>query len=144
VTVAIYIRWSTDDQGTGTTLDVQRDGCLKWANDHHWRVDPAFIFIDQGVSGAKRGKIDVDTFNDLRTEIEADKGTVERNLTGKSANLLVAQAGAKVGEALGEAVTLLRPWEGLAYAQRKWIIHLLTEQIVWDCHCQRLTVRLRF
>lgn len=37
---AIYIRWSTEDQGTGTTLEVQRDSCLKCAADKGWSVAP--------------------------------------------------------------------------------------------------------
>ncbi|MDB4896522.1 MAG: recombinase family protein [Firmicutes bacterium] len=89
----------------------------------------------------RRAKIDADTFNALRTAIEADQGTVERSLAGKKTNLLVAQTDAKVGDEVRQAVNLLRAWEGLSYAQRKQVIHLLTERIVWDYHAQQLTVQ---
>jgi site-specific DNA recombinase len=50
--VAIYIRWSTDDQGTGTTLDVQRDSCLNYARSQGWSVSPDQVYVDDGYSGA--------------------------------------------------------------------------------------------
>lgn len=56
MTAAIYIRWSTEDQGTGTTLEVQRDSCLKYASEKGWVVAPEHIFIDDGVSGAKESR----------------------------------------------------------------------------------------
>lgn len=49
--VAIYIRWSTDDQGDGTTLEVQRDACLHYARSQGWVVPDDRIFIDDGYSG---------------------------------------------------------------------------------------------
>jgi site-specific DNA recombinase len=89
----------------------------------------------------RQQKIDADTFNDLRSEIEADKATVESSLASKTTNLLVAQTDAKVEEEVRQAVNLLRSWEGLSYSQRKQVIHLLTEQIVWDYESQQLTVQ---
>ncbi|HYF90950.1 MAG TPA: recombinase family protein [Symbiobacteriaceae bacterium] len=53
---AIYIRWSTEDQGTGTTLEVQRDSCLKYAAAKGWTVAPEHIIIDDGISGAKESR----------------------------------------------------------------------------------------
>lgn len=50
--VAVYIRWSTDDQGEGTTLDVQRDACMYYGRSQGWEVSPDLIFIDDGYSGA--------------------------------------------------------------------------------------------
>ncbi|HWI65059.1 MAG TPA: recombinase family protein, partial [Symbiobacteriaceae bacterium] len=49
--VAIYIRWSTDDQGEGTTLDVQLDGCRHYALSQGWQHSPDLTFIDDGYSG---------------------------------------------------------------------------------------------
>jgi hypothetical protein len=49
--VAIYIRWSTDDQGDGTTLDVQMEGCRHYALSQGWNVTEDLIFIDDGYSG---------------------------------------------------------------------------------------------
>lgn len=50
--VAVYIRWSTEDQGDGTTLDVQMEGCTHYLLSQGWRVRPELIFIDDGYSGA--------------------------------------------------------------------------------------------
>lgn len=49
--VALYIRWSTDDQGEGTTLDVQLDGCKHYALSQGWTVCQQLTFIDDGCSG---------------------------------------------------------------------------------------------
>jgi site-specific DNA recombinase len=49
---AIYIRWSTEDQGEGTTLDVQLEGCRHYALSQGWQVAPHRIYIDDGYSGA--------------------------------------------------------------------------------------------
>lgn len=50
--VAIYIRWSTDDQSSGTTLDVQRERCLHYAISQGLGTVPKErIFIDEGYSG---------------------------------------------------------------------------------------------
>ncbi|HYG59396.1 MAG TPA: recombinase family protein [Symbiobacteriaceae bacterium] len=50
--VAIYIRWSTDDQGEGTTLAVQLEGCRHYALSQGWQYSPALLFVDDGCSGA--------------------------------------------------------------------------------------------
>jgi site-specific DNA recombinase len=49
---AIYIRWSTEDQGDGTTLDVQLEACRAYLAGQGWPFNPGHIFIDEGVSGA--------------------------------------------------------------------------------------------
>ena len=50
--VAAYIRWSTDDQSSGTTLDVQRDGCNHYVQSQGWRFRDDLCFVDDGHSGA--------------------------------------------------------------------------------------------
>lgn len=50
--VAIYIRWSTDDQSSGTTLDVQRDACRFYAMSQGWQVPDDRILVDDGYSGS--------------------------------------------------------------------------------------------
>ncbi|HYF95819.1 MAG TPA: recombinase family protein [Symbiobacteriaceae bacterium] len=50
--VAIYIRWSTEDQGDGTTLVVQQEGCQHYVLSQGWRVTPSLVFIDDGYSGS--------------------------------------------------------------------------------------------
>lgn len=64
--VAIYIRWSTDDQGDGTTLDVQLDGCRHYLLSQGWTVSESLIFIDDGYSG---GNLDRPALTRLRSLI---------------------------------------------------------------------------
>jgi site-specific DNA recombinase len=66
--VAIYIRWSTEDQGDGTTLVVQQEGCQHYVLSQGWRVTPSLIFIDDGHSG---GTLDRPKLNELRKAVKA-------------------------------------------------------------------------
>jgi site-specific DNA recombinase len=50
--IALYIRWSTEDQGEGTTLDVQSEACRAYAASQGWQVREELIFVDDGYSGA--------------------------------------------------------------------------------------------
>jgi site-specific DNA recombinase len=50
--VAIYIRWSTDEQTEGTTLETQRERCSLYVRSQGWAVNPDLIFVDDGFSGA--------------------------------------------------------------------------------------------
>lgn len=50
--VAIYIRWSTEDQGEGTTLEVQMDACKSYILSQGWAFRDDLIFVDDGISGA--------------------------------------------------------------------------------------------
>lgn len=50
--VAIYIRWSTEEQSDGTTLIEQREGCEFYVKSQGWFVNPSLTFIDDGYSGA--------------------------------------------------------------------------------------------
>ncbi|MFZ5828338.1 MAG: recombinase family protein [Bacillota bacterium] len=49
--VAIYIRWSTEDQGEGTTLDVQMEACRAYIISQGWAINEDLIFVDDGISG---------------------------------------------------------------------------------------------
>lgn len=49
--VAIYIRWSTEDQGEGTTLEVQSEACQAYLTSQGWVVNDDLLFIDDGWSG---------------------------------------------------------------------------------------------
>ncbi len=66
--VAIYIRWSTEDQGDGTTLVVQQEGCQHYVLSQGWRVTPSLIFIDDGVSG---GTLERPRLSELRKAVLA-------------------------------------------------------------------------
>lgn len=65
--VAIYIRWSTDDQGDGTTLEVQMDGCRHYALSQGWQYNPDLVFIDDGHSG---GTLARPALNRLRSAVQ--------------------------------------------------------------------------
>ncbi|HYF96103.1 MAG TPA: recombinase family protein [Symbiobacteriaceae bacterium] len=49
--VAIYIRWSTDEQTEGTTLQTQKERCSLYLRSQGWEVSEDLIFIDDGYSG---------------------------------------------------------------------------------------------
>jgi site-specific DNA recombinase len=51
-TVAIYVRWSTEEQGEGTTLLEQLERCKSYVVSQGWRVNDNLIFVDDGYSGA--------------------------------------------------------------------------------------------
>jgi site-specific DNA recombinase len=65
--VALYIRWSTDDQAAGTTLDVQMEGCRHYALSQGWLVRDDLIFIDDGYSG---GSLDRPALTRLRRLVQ--------------------------------------------------------------------------
>lgn len=64
--VAIYIRWSTEDQGEGTTLEVQMEGCAHFLKSQGWAVNEELIFVDDGYSG---GSLDRPALNRLRRSV---------------------------------------------------------------------------
>ncbi|HWI53053.1 MAG TPA: recombinase family protein, partial [Symbiobacteriaceae bacterium] len=64
--VAIYIRWSTEDQGEGTTLDVQMEACQAFILSQGWSVAPERIYIDDGISG---GTLERPALSRLRSAI---------------------------------------------------------------------------
>lgn len=49
---AVYVRVSSEDQVSGTSLDDQVDKCLKQAAIYGWEVAPERVFIDDGYSGS--------------------------------------------------------------------------------------------
>ncbi|HYF94359.1 MAG TPA: recombinase family protein [Symbiobacteriaceae bacterium] len=66
--VAIYIRWSTEDQGEGTTLEVQSETCRAYLISQGWVVNGELVFIDDGYSG---GSIDRPAMGKLRAAVAA-------------------------------------------------------------------------
>jgi site-specific DNA recombinase len=50
--VAIYIRWSTEDQGQGHTLEIQRESCRYYCMSQGWVAREDLTFIDDGWSGS--------------------------------------------------------------------------------------------
>lgn len=97
--VALYIRWSTDDQADGTTLAVQREGCELYARSQGWSVRPELTFIDEGCSG---GDLNRPALTRLRAAVAA--GEVDCVLLFKLDRL---------SRNLVDTVNLvLREWEG--------------------------------
>ncbi|HLN64352.1 MAG TPA: recombinase family protein [Symbiobacteriaceae bacterium] len=66
--VAVYIRWSTDDQGDGTTLEVQREGCRHYILSQGWAFADERVFVDEGCSG---GNLDRPAMDALRAAVRA-------------------------------------------------------------------------
>jgi len=50
--VAIYIRWSTEDQGQGHTLAIQQESCRYYCLSQGWTPSGDLTFIDDGYSGS--------------------------------------------------------------------------------------------
>lgn len=70
--VAAYIRWSTDEQSDGTTLEVQLEACKHYVASQGWNLNEQLIFIDDGHSG---GSLDRPGLTALRKAI--DRGEVQ-------------------------------------------------------------------
>lgn len=65
---AVYIRWSTEDQGEGTTLQVQRESCLGYCQQQEWDVYD--LYIDEGYSG---GNLYRPALEKLRGDVSAGR-----------------------------------------------------------------------
>ncbi|HWI62706.1 MAG TPA: recombinase family protein, partial [Symbiobacteriaceae bacterium] len=50
--MAVYIRWSTEEQGQGTTLEVQQEACEYYCKSQGWNYRSDLVFVDDGYSGA--------------------------------------------------------------------------------------------
>jgi site-specific DNA recombinase len=100
--VAIYIRWSTEDQGEGTTLAVQMEACRHYVASQGWEHRDDLIFIDDGFSG---GSLDRPALTRLRRLVQA--GEVDCVVVFKIDRL---------SRSVIDTVTLvLQEWEDLTY-----------------------------
>lgn len=70
--VAVYIRWSTDDQSDGTTLDVQREACRHFILSQGWQFRTDLLFVDDGYSGATMDRPGLARLRRLCREGEVD------------------------------------------------------------------------
>lgn len=68
--VAIYIRWSTDDQGEGTTLETQLERCRHYLRSQGWHYSEDLVYIDDGYSG---GSLERPALTRLRADAAAGK-----------------------------------------------------------------------
>lgn len=65
--VAVYIRWSTDEQTDGTTLEVQTEGCRHYLASQGWFFSEGLCFVDEGYSG---GSLDRPALTKLRKAVK--------------------------------------------------------------------------
>jgi site-specific DNA recombinase len=68
--VAVYIRWSTDEQTEGTTLEIQRERCSLYIRSQGWDFSEDLVFVDEGYSG---GSLDRPALARLREFIRAGR-----------------------------------------------------------------------
>jgi site-specific DNA recombinase len=67
---AVYVRWSTEEQGSGTTLEEQRQTCLGFLAERGWPIRQDLIFIDEGFSA---GSLERPAMTKLRKAVHAGK-----------------------------------------------------------------------
>lgn len=102
--VAVYIRWSTEDQGEGTTLEVQRDGCKHYVLSQGWNFNEHLIYVDEGYSG---GSLERPAMTKLREVVK--RGHVD---------CVVVYKLDRLSRSVVDTVNLvLEEWEDLTYVK---------------------------
>lgn len=102
--VSIYIRWSTEDQGDGTTLAVQSEACRHYVLSQGWTVRDDLIYIDDGYSG---GSLERPALTRLRQA--AKSGEID---------CVVVFRLDRLSRSVIDTVTLvLQEWEGLTHVK---------------------------
>ncbi len=100
--VAIYIRWSTDDQGEGTTLQTQLERCQHYLRSQGWQYRDDLVYVDDGYSG---GSLDRPALTRLRRDVAS--GQVQ---------CVVVYKIDRLSRSVVDIVDLvLRDWEGRCY-----------------------------
>jgi site-specific DNA recombinase len=112
----------------GTTID-QLNQEVSGLESRLREIDQQFARVRQDY---RQALIDAQTFNELRAEIEADRASLSSTLSAKKSELISAETSSRLGEEARQAVNLLRAWAGITLAQRKQVIHLLTESVEFD------------
>lgn len=102
--VAVYVRWSTDDQSEGTTLEVQREACELYVRSQGWQFREDLLFIDDGCSG---GTLERPGLSALRQAVS--RGAV---------TCVVVYKLDRLSRSVLDTVSLiLREWEGLCHVK---------------------------
>ena len=102
--VAVYIRWSTDDQGEGTTLAVQAERCQHFLASQGWVYRPDLLYVDEGWSG---GTLDRPALRRLRDDV--DRGLV---------HCVVVYKIDRLSRSVVDIVQLvLREWDGRCFVK---------------------------
>jgi site-specific DNA recombinase len=102
--VAVYIRWSTDDQSEGTTLETQLDRCKSFLVLKGWSFNEALLYIDDGYSGATLDRPDLS-----RLRGDVDSGLVDCVVVYKIDRLSRSVADI--------AYLVTKDWEGRCHVQ---------------------------
>lgn len=102
--VAVYVRWSTDDQTEGTTLEVQLERCKHYLKSQGWSFNESLVYIDNGWSG---GSLDRPALTQMRTAVK--EGRVE---------CAVVYRIDRLSRSVVDIVDLvLREWEGRCFVK---------------------------
>lgn len=100
--VAIYIRWSTDDQGEGTTLETQLERCRYYLGSQGWEFSEELVYVDDGYSG---GTLARPALTRLRADVAAAR-----------VECVVVYKIDRLSRSVVDIVDLvLREWEGRCY-----------------------------
>jgi site-specific DNA recombinase len=138
LTTAIYIRWSTDEQSDGTTLEVQREACLYFCKAKSWDVNDRYIFVDDGYSG---GSLNRPAITELRQLVKS--GLVQRVVVYKLDRLT---------RSVVDAVELVRKeWDGVcqvvstqeSFDTTSLVGRLLFDVLISFAEWERSTIRER-
>jgi site-specific DNA recombinase len=102
--IAAYIRWSTDDQSDGTTLEVQRESCMHYIKAQGWEFRDDLTFIDDGYSG---GSLDRPAMRQLRQAVAE----------GRIACVVVYKLDRLSRSVLDTVNLVLEEWEGKCHVK---------------------------
>jgi site-specific DNA recombinase len=102
--VAVYIRWSTDEQSEGTTLEVQRESCEHYLLAQGWKLREELIFVDEGFSG---GTLERPGLNALRKAVRA----------GRVSCVVVFKLDRLSRSVIDTVNMVLQEWEGLCFVK---------------------------
>lgn len=100
VKVAVYIRWSTDEQTDGTTLEVQMESCRLFIQSQGWVFRDDLVFVDDGFSG---GSMDRPGLGRLRDAVRR----------GEVACVVVYKLDRLSRSVLDTVTLVLQEWEGV-------------------------------
>jgi site-specific DNA recombinase len=99
--IAIYIRWSTDEQTEGTTREVQLERCTLFIRSQGWEVNEDLVFVDDGYSG---GSLERPALAKLRQLVQVGR-----------VDCVVSYSVDRLSRNLGDTVTLVqKEWSGRA------------------------------
>jgi site-specific DNA recombinase len=102
--VAVYIRWSTDEQSEGTTLEVQRESCEHYLLAQGWKLREELVFVDEGYSG---GSLERPGLDALRKAVRA----------GRVSCVVVFKLDRLSRSVIDTVNLVLQEWEGLCYVK---------------------------